>query len=43
MVDAGLVGVERGSGSRANEYVPALPKRVAKAMLAAAAEDAPPI
>lgn len=29
LVELGLVGVERGSGARANEYLPALPKRLA--------------
>ena len=42
LVELGLVGVERGSGSRANVYLPALPKRIAKSMLTAAADDAPP-
>ena len=43
LVELGLVGVERGSGSQANTYLLCLPRRIAKSMSAAAAEDdAPP-
>jgi hypothetical protein len=42
LVELGLIGVKPGAGARANTYLPALPRNVASAMVAAAAEDGPP-
>jgi hypothetical protein len=42
LISLGLIAVKPGRGNWANEYLPALPRRIAKSMLAAAAEDAVP-
>jgi hypothetical protein len=39
LVELGLIAVKPGGGHRANTYLPCLPRRIAKLMLAAAAED----
>jgi hypothetical protein len=42
LVGLALLAVKPGAGARRNEYLLCLPKRIAKSMLAAAADDAPP-
>jgi hypothetical protein len=42
LTELGLVAVKPGAGARRNEYLLALPRRVAKSMLATAADDAAP-
>ncbi len=42
LVGLGLIAVLPGRGNCANEYLPALPRKVIASMSAAAAEDAPP-
>jgi hypothetical protein len=42
LTELGLIAVRPGSGTRRNEYLMCLPRRVAAAMSAAAAEDLPP-
>jgi hypothetical protein len=42
LVELGLLAVKPGAGGRANTYLPALPRRVAASLSAAAADDAPP-
>jgi hypothetical protein len=41
LVELGLIAIKPGSGPQANEYLPALPKRIAASMATAAADDAP--
>jgi hypothetical protein len=41
LISLGLIAVQPGAGSVPNVYLPALPKRLASSMLAAAAEDVP--
>src|SRR5258708_3209517 len=42
LIELGLIAVKPGGGHRANIYLPAIPRRIAAAMSAAAAEDVPP-
>jgi hypothetical protein len=39
----GLIGIKPGSGRYANEYLLALPRRIAGSMLAAVADEALPL
>ena len=41
LISLGLIAVQPGGGARANTYLPALPRKVIAAMLAAAADDEP--
>jgi hypothetical protein len=42
LLELGLIGVQSGRGGQANTYSTTLPRRVAKSILAAAADDTPP-
>ena len=42
LISLGLIAVKPGRGNWANEYLPALPRKVIASMLAAVAEDVPP-
>jgi hypothetical protein len=41
LISLGLIAVKPGRGNWANEYLPALPRKVIASMLSAAAEDVP--
>ncbi len=42
LIEFGLIGVERGSGARANHYLPALPRSVAARLAGAVVDEAVP-
>jgi hypothetical protein len=43
LVGLGLLAVKPGNGARANRYLPALPRRLASPLLAAAVEEVYPV